>query len=234
MTLVVTMEDATSALYSAFLVDQEGTASIFVAWGEVVATHGLFCSLYTDRGSHYSFTPEGGGKVSKTVLTQVGRGLKPVGCSSIVSPNKPLPAEPRPTTPSLGQRLDDGSSMLGHSRGVPVFSASFRSIEVIPTLRRRRGKIAGPSGVGGLTGSGLDAAVIGIDRGVRDLGRPSRIFQKPPNIIVQGALVALQRDRENRRPVQRSGCRSHVGSSWHPPSPGSLSVTAWPAAWAPP
>jgi transposase len=77
--LVVTMEDATSELYSAFLVDQEGTASSFRGLGEVVARHGLFCSLYTDRGSHYFFTPEGGGKVSKTVLTQVGRGLKQLG-----------------------------------------------------------------------------------------------------------------------------------------------------------
>jgi hypothetical protein len=31
---------------------------------DVVAKHGLFCSLYTDRGSHYFFTPEAGGRVS--------------------------------------------------------------------------------------------------------------------------------------------------------------------------
>ena len=48
--LVVTMEDATSALYSVFLVDKEGTASSFQGLREVVAAHGLFCSLYTDRG----------------------------------------------------------------------------------------------------------------------------------------------------------------------------------------
>ena len=57
------MEDATSVLYSAFLVDQEGTASSFQGLREVVADHGLFCSLYSDRGSHYFFTPEAGGKV---------------------------------------------------------------------------------------------------------------------------------------------------------------------------
>src|ERR1700722_15148725 len=55
--LVVTMEDATGALYSAFLVDQEGTASSLRGLREVIAAHGLFCSLYTDRGSHYFFTP---------------------------------------------------------------------------------------------------------------------------------------------------------------------------------
>jgi hypothetical protein len=50
--LVVTMEDATSALYSAFLVGEEGTASSFQGLREVVDKHGLFCSLYSDRGSH--------------------------------------------------------------------------------------------------------------------------------------------------------------------------------------
>jgi hypothetical protein len=55
--LVVTLDDATSAIYSAFLVDEEGTASTFRGLGEVIERHGLFCSLYTDRGSHYSSRP---------------------------------------------------------------------------------------------------------------------------------------------------------------------------------
>ena len=81
--LVVTLDDATGAIYSAFLVDEEGTASSFRGLREVVAKHGLFCSLYTDRGSHYFFTPETGGKVSKTILTQVGRALKQLGIQAI-------------------------------------------------------------------------------------------------------------------------------------------------------
>ncbi len=83
--LVVTMEDATSALYSAFLVDEEGTASSFQGLREVVAAHGLFCSLYTNRGSYYFFTPEAGGKVSKTMLTQVGRALSQLGIEHIAA-----------------------------------------------------------------------------------------------------------------------------------------------------
>jgi transposase len=83
--LVVTMEDATSALYSAFLVAEEGTASSFRGLAEVVAKHGLFCSLYTDRGSHYFVTPEAGGKVSKTMLTQVGRALSQLGIEHIAA-----------------------------------------------------------------------------------------------------------------------------------------------------
>ena len=83
--LVVTMDDATSEICSMFLVDEEGTASSLRGLAEVVATHGLFCSLYTDRGSHYFFTPEAGGKVSKTVLTQVGRALKQLGVEHIAA-----------------------------------------------------------------------------------------------------------------------------------------------------
>ena len=83
--LVVTLDDATSAIYSIFLTDQEGTASTFRGLGEVVARHGLFCSFYTDRGSHYFLTPEAGGKVSRTVLTQVGRALAQLGIEHIAA-----------------------------------------------------------------------------------------------------------------------------------------------------
>jgi transposase len=83
--LVVTMDDATSGLYSIFLADEEGTASSFRGLAEVVERHGLFCSFYTDRGSHYFLTPEAGGKVSRTVLTQVGRALKQLGIEHIAA-----------------------------------------------------------------------------------------------------------------------------------------------------
>ena len=83
--LVITMDDATSEICSMFLVDQEGTASSLRGLAEVVSKHGLFCSLYTDRGSHYFLTPEAGGRVSKTVLTQVGRALKQLGIEHIAA-----------------------------------------------------------------------------------------------------------------------------------------------------
>jgi transposase len=73
--LIVTLDDATSAILSAFLVDEEGTASTFRALEEVFSRHGLPLSLYTDRGSHYFYTPEAGGKVDRGRLTQVGRAL---------------------------------------------------------------------------------------------------------------------------------------------------------------
>src|SRR6185369_5305505 len=75
--LIVTMDDATGAMLSAFLVEEEGTASSFIGLTQTIATHGLFSAFYTDRGSHYFHTPKAGEPVDKSCLTQVGRALKP-------------------------------------------------------------------------------------------------------------------------------------------------------------
>jgi hypothetical protein len=81
--LIVTMDDATSEIYSAFFVEEEGTMSTFQGVDEVIRSKGLFCSLYADRGSHYWHTPEAGGKVDKANLTQVGRALSQLGIELI-------------------------------------------------------------------------------------------------------------------------------------------------------
>jgi len=73
--LIATLDDATSEVTSMFLVEQEGTASSFRGLAETIASKGLFCSFYTDRGSHYFWTPKAGEKVDKARLTQVGRAL---------------------------------------------------------------------------------------------------------------------------------------------------------------
>jgi transposase len=83
--LIVTLDDATSAILSAFLVEEEGTASTFRALTEVFGRHGLPLSLYTDRGSHYFYTPEAGGKVDRSNLTQVGRALEHLGVEHIAA-----------------------------------------------------------------------------------------------------------------------------------------------------
>ena len=81
--LVVTMDDATNECCSMFLVGEEGTASSFRGVREVVASKGVFCSLYTDRASHYWFTPEAGGKVDKGRPTQFGRAMSQLGVEMI-------------------------------------------------------------------------------------------------------------------------------------------------------
>ena len=83
--VVVTMEDATSELYSVIVVEQEGTASSFLGLAETITKKGLFRALYTDRGSHYFHTPKAGGRVDKTKPTQVGRALQQLGITHIPS-----------------------------------------------------------------------------------------------------------------------------------------------------
>ncbi|MGO9755015.1 MAG: ISNCY family transposase [Roseiarcus sp.] len=81
--LIVTLDDATGAIYSAFLVEEEGTASTFRGLKEVFCEHGLPMSLYTDRGAQYFRTAETGGKIDRSRLTQVGRALEQLGVEHI-------------------------------------------------------------------------------------------------------------------------------------------------------
>jgi hypothetical protein len=81
--LIITMDDATSEHYSMFFVDEEGTNSSFLGIKEVIESRGLFCSLYTNRASHYWFTPKAGGKVDKNRLTQFGRAMHQLGIEMI-------------------------------------------------------------------------------------------------------------------------------------------------------
>jgi transposase len=83
--LIVTMDDATNEHYSMFFIEEEGTMSSFRGIRDVIVQKGLFSSLYTDRGSHYWYTPKEGGKVSKTSLTQVGRAMQQLGIQMIAA-----------------------------------------------------------------------------------------------------------------------------------------------------
>ena len=81
--LIVTLDDATSEVYSAFFVDEDGPLSRLQGLREVIETPGLFSSLDTDRGSHYWYTAETGGTVDKTRLTQGHRALPHLGVTLI-------------------------------------------------------------------------------------------------------------------------------------------------------
>jgi len=83
--LIVTMDDATNEHYSMFLVAEEGTGSSFRGVAEVIRAKGLFCSFYSDRGSHYWSTPVAGGKVDPAHPTQFGRALQQLGIAMIAA-----------------------------------------------------------------------------------------------------------------------------------------------------
>lgn len=56
---------------------------MMTALREVIENKGLFCALYSDRGSHFFVTPKAGERVDKHRLTQVGRAMKELGVQMI-------------------------------------------------------------------------------------------------------------------------------------------------------
>jgi transposase len=81
--LIVILDDATSEIYYAQLVEEESTATVMAGLREVIERKGVFCALYSDRGSHFWLTPKVGGKVDPHRLTQVGRALHELGVQMI-------------------------------------------------------------------------------------------------------------------------------------------------------
>jgi hypothetical protein len=81
--LIVVLDDATSEIYYAQLVEEESTRTVMAALREVIDSKGVFCSLYSDRGSHFFVTPKAGEAVDKTRLTQVGRAMRELNIEMI-------------------------------------------------------------------------------------------------------------------------------------------------------
>ena len=81
--LIVVLDDATSEVYYAQLVEQESSATVLGALREVVEQRGIFCSLYSDRASHFWVTPKAGEAVDRQRMTQVGRALRELGIAMI-------------------------------------------------------------------------------------------------------------------------------------------------------
>jgi hypothetical protein len=67
------------------LVDEESTVTVMAALKRVVETRGLFCSLYSDRGSHMAWTPKAGGLVDRQHPTQIARALGQLGIELILA-----------------------------------------------------------------------------------------------------------------------------------------------------
>jgi transposase len=83
--LIVIMDDATSEIYYAQLVQEETTVTVMVGLRAVMERKGLFCSLYSDRGAHFWYTPKSGGKVDPQKPTQVGRAMQELGVQMIAA-----------------------------------------------------------------------------------------------------------------------------------------------------
>jgi transposase len=81
--LLVILDDATSEIYYAQLVEDEDTRTVMRALRHVVEQRGVFCALYSDRAGHFFFTPKGGGPVDHRQRTEIGRAMEELGIQTI-------------------------------------------------------------------------------------------------------------------------------------------------------
>ena len=100
--LLVVLDDATTEVYYAQLVEEESTRTVLAALRETVQRQGIFCALYSDRASHFFATPQAGGKIDPQRLTQVGRALQELGIQMIPA-YSPQAADVRNEISALGR-----------------------------------------------------------------------------------------------------------------------------------
>jgi len=84
-TLITISDDATNHLYDIELVPEEDTLTCMKMIKNVVEKKGMFCSLYTDRASHFFLTKKAEEKVAEDNLTQIGRALQELNIQHIPS-----------------------------------------------------------------------------------------------------------------------------------------------------
>ena len=167
--LIVTIDDATSWIYSAFFIGEEGTMSTFLGLKETIEAHGLFGSFYTDRGSHYFHTPVAGGPVDKKQLTQVGRALKQLGIRHIPS----YTPEGRGRMERVFRTLQDRLPPVLRRAGIltPEAANIYLRETYVPDHNARFGKEAAESGSAFVPCAGVALAEILCVQEDRQVGR---------------------------------------------------------------
>ncbi len=183
--LIVTLDDATSTIYSAFFVEEEGTMSSFRGLQEVIEMQGLFSSLYTDRGSHYWYTEETGGKVDKSRLTQVHRALQRLGITLIPAYSPEARGRSERVFRTLQDRLPKELALAGITE--MATANQFLAEQFLPAYNRRFAVAAAEPGTAFVPwiGTGLadtlcvqEERLVANDNTVRYQGRSLQI---PPD-----------------------------------------------------
>jgi transposase len=183
--LIVTLDDATTELYSAFFVEEEGTMSSFRGLREVIETKGLFSSLYTDRGSHYWYTTEAGGAVDKSRPTQVHRALRQLGITLIPAYSPEARGRSERVFRTLQDRLPKELALAGIT-DIAAANQYLRT-EFLPAYNRRFAVAAAEAGTAFVPWIGTHLAeilcaheerVVANDNTVRYQGRSLQI---PPD-----------------------------------------------------
>ena len=213
--LIVTLEDATTEIYSAFFVEEEGTMSSFQGLREVIETQGLFSSLYTDRGTHYWHTEEARGKVDKTRLTQVHRALQQLGITLIPAY---LP-EARGRSERVFRTLEDRLPKELALAGITEMAAAneFLRTQFVPAYNQRFTVPAAETGT---------AFVPWVGSRLADIlcVQEDRVVANDNTVRYQGRTLQIPPDRHRFHYVK-------VTVRVHEYPDGTLAVFHAPAAW---
>jgi transposase len=187
--LIVTLDDATNVIYSAFLVDEEGTDSTFEALREVFGAQGLPLSLYTDRGSHYFHTPVAGGEVDRSRPTQVGRALERLGVEHIAAYSPQARGRSERVFHTLQDRLVKELALEGIAT-VEAANAYLREV-YIPAHNARFAVAAAQTGSAFVAIPGVDLAEILCVQEERQVGNDNCVsFNRLKLQIPQSPLRA--------------------------------------------
>ena len=81
--IITISDDANNKLYDIELVKEENSLTCMGMLKNVVEKKGIFCSLYSDRASHFFLTRKAGEDVSKDSPTQIARALQELGTQAI-------------------------------------------------------------------------------------------------------------------------------------------------------
>jgi len=182
--LIVTLDDATSEIYSAFFVEEEGTMSSFQGLRDVIEAKGLFSSLYTDRGSHYWYTEEAGGKVDQRRLTQVHRALQQLGITLIAAYSPEARGRSERVFRTLQDRLPKELALAGITERAAA--TRYLAEQFLPAYNRRFAVPAAEAGTAFVPWIGpplaeilcvQDERVVAKDNTVRYQGRSLQIPQ---------------------------------------------------------
>ena len=81
--MLVFLDDATGEILTGRFVPEESTRTVLELLRELILDEGTFGALYTDRASHFVYTPKAGEAPDRTKKTQVERILDDLGIELI-------------------------------------------------------------------------------------------------------------------------------------------------------
>ena len=213
-TLVSVLDDATSRLLYAQLFPQESALAVMTALGEVLTTHGLPTSLYTDRAGWAVFTPKAGGPYDRQRLTTVGAALHRLGIEHILAYSPQARGRSERLNRTLQGRLVNelriarirdlaSANTYLKARFIPIFNQRF--------VRAPRDPHSAFVPVGRVDLDQFlcfeEERVVNRDNTVAFEGHILQLAKQPGRRTCGGLRVQVRRHLDGSHSVWRAGCR---------------------------